>query len=192
MDLLGLIALAAGVGWASGLRIYLVALLLGIVARFHWLAMPRGASIFAEPWALGFAALLASFEFVADKVRRFDSKWENVRAVARGVGGGVLAGWVVSAEGDPMLTATAGVLGFFLAVGTHAVKAMIRTSIHASSEPAHPSSLNVIVSSVEEALVLGAFALVLLQPTLFLSALGLFVVASSAVVFRLYLRADEG
>lgn len=188
MDLLGLIALAAGVSWASGLRIYLVVLLLGIVEHFHWLAMPRGASLFADPWVLVVAALLASFEFVVDKVRRFDSKWENMRALGRGLGGGVLAAWVVSGESDPMLTATAAVVGVFLATGTHAVKAMLRASLRQS----HAPSVNVLVSSVEEALVLGAFALVLFQPTLFLIALGLFVISSPIAVFRLYLQAEEG
>ena len=188
VDLLGSIALAVGVGWASGLRLYLVILLLGLVERFHWLSLPRGASVFAQPTLLVVAAVLSSIEFIADKVPKFDSTWDKVHGFVRAPGGAFLAAAVVSGEGDLMLTVTAASIGFALATGTHVAKATLRSAINVSPK----SNANVIVSSVEEALVLAGFALLLVQPVAFLVLLAFFLGASCIAVFRLWRRADEG
>ena len=42
LDAVQLIALAAALGWASGLRLYLTVLLVGLAAHFGWIPLPPG------------------------------------------------------------------------------------------------------------------------------------------------------
>ncbi|MFZ4650015.1 MAG: DUF4126 domain-containing protein, partial [Rubrivivax sp.] len=71
-------ALAAGLSWASGMRLYLAVLMAGLLARAGLLELPAGLQVLQSPWVIGVAATLAAAEFVADKVPVFDSVWDAV------------------------------------------------------------------------------------------------------------------
>ena len=49
LDMPQLLALAAAIGWASGVRLYLVVLLTGIVGYFGWVPLPSGLKLLAHP-----------------------------------------------------------------------------------------------------------------------------------------------
>ncbi len=62
------IALAAGLAWASGLRLYVVMFLVGIAGHFGWIVLPTHLEVLANPIVLGTSGTLAVAEFFADKV----------------------------------------------------------------------------------------------------------------------------
>ena len=53
LDTAQLIALAGALGWASGVRLYLVMLLTGLAGYMGWLALPQGLHLLANPVVLG-------------------------------------------------------------------------------------------------------------------------------------------
>ena len=71
-------ALAAGMSWASGLRLYLAVLTAGVLARLGWLDLPAGLHVLSSWWVIGVAGALAAAEFVADKVPGFDTAWDSI------------------------------------------------------------------------------------------------------------------
>ena len=42
LDLAALLALAAGLGWASGLRLYTTLFVVGLAGRLGWIVLPDG------------------------------------------------------------------------------------------------------------------------------------------------------
>ena len=73
VDLASLAALAAGLGWASGLRLYALVFVLGALARFAGVQLPGGLGVLAHPLVLGVSGLLLLVEFFADKLPWLDS-----------------------------------------------------------------------------------------------------------------------
>ena len=69
-----LVALAAAVGWASGIRLYAVLFVLGGLGYLHWIELPGGLAALAHPWVLaasGFMAKLrAAGHFISDALGR--------------------------------------------------------------------------------------------------------------------------
>ena len=66
MDLVQSVALAGGMAWASGLRLYAVILSAGLLGRFGYLQLPDALQVIQSPWILGLAAVL----FVVGKGQR--------------------------------------------------------------------------------------------------------------------------
>jgi hypothetical protein len=60
VDLASLAALAAGLGWASGLRLYALVFVLGALARFAGVQLPGGLGVLAHPLVLGSPACCCS------------------------------------------------------------------------------------------------------------------------------------
>ena len=52
LDMPQLLALAAALGWASGVRLYLVVLLTGLAGYFGWIPLPSGLQLLAHPVVL--------------------------------------------------------------------------------------------------------------------------------------------
>ena len=53
------IALAAGLAWASGLRLYMVLFLVGVAGYFGWILLPTHLEVLAHPLVLGTSGTLA-------------------------------------------------------------------------------------------------------------------------------------
>ena len=83
MDTAQLIALAGALGWASGVRLYLVVLLTGLAGFMGWIALPPGLHLLAHPVVLGASGFMVFVEFFADKIPGLDSLWDVVHAVIR-------------------------------------------------------------------------------------------------------------
>ena len=86
-----LLALAAALGWASGVRLYLVVLLTGLAGYLGWVPLPGGLQLLAHPAVLAASGFMVFIEFFADKIPGLDSLWDMVHTVIRIPAGAALA-----------------------------------------------------------------------------------------------------
>ncbi len=129
-----LVALAATIGWASGIRLYAVLFVLGGLGYLHWVELPGGLAALAHPWVLAASGFMLCVEFFADKVPGVDTVWDVVHTFIRIPAGAALA---ASVFGDSSAAAAlaAAILGGSLAAGSHFAKAGSRAVINTSPEP---------------------------------------------------------
>jgi hypothetical protein len=166
-----LLALAAALGWASGLRLYAVLLVTGLVGYAGWVKLPDGLQMLSEPLVLVASGLMFLVEFLADKVPGVDSVWDAIHTFIRIPAGAALAGGVFGAT-DPSLALAAAIIGGTLAAGTHFTKAGGRAAINTSPEPFS----NWAASFGEDLLVGVGLWTALVHPAVFLVLLALTVV----------------
>ena len=134
LDTTHLFALAAALGWASGLRLYAVVFLTGLAGWLGWVPLPSGLKILEHPLVLGASGLMLFAEFLADKIPAVDSLWDAVHTVIRIPAGAALAAGVFG--GDQAAWATiAALLGGTLAATSHVAKATTRAAANTSPEP---------------------------------------------------------
>ena len=69
LDTTQLFAIAAALGWASGLRLYAVVFLTGLAGWLGWVPLPQGLALLETPLVLGASGLMLCVEFFADKIR---------------------------------------------------------------------------------------------------------------------------
>ena len=183
MDTAQLIALAAVLGFASGIRLYAVLLVVGLVGYAGWVDLPAGLDVLSHPWVLAAAGLMFVIEFLADKVPAVDSLWDAVHTFIRIPAGAALAASVFgfgTAEG-PDSAAWAmvmAIIGGSLAATSHFTKAGTRAAVNTSPEPVS----NLVASTAEDVLVGGLLALVLAYP---LVALGIVLVLVAIALWLL-------
>jgi hypothetical protein len=170
MDTAHLIALAAALGWASGLRLYLVLFVVGMLGRFDIVHLPEGLQMLMHPWVLGASGFMVIVEFFADKIPWVDSVWDSVHTFVRIPAGAALAASVIG-EGDPATTFALAILGGTLAAGAHFTKAGGRALINTSLEP----FTNWIASFSEELLVGAGLYLAIVHPYVFAAFLLAFI-----------------
>ena len=163
MDMLQSLALAGGMAWASGMRLYAALFAAGLLGRLGYLHLPSGLQVLENPWVLGITAILLLVEFLADKIPIVDSVWDSVQTFIRIPAGALLAALALG-DHDPVLMVVAGLLGGTLTAGTHALKAGSRALINTSPEPFS----NVATSLGEDALVPTGLAIAVFHPLLFL------------------------
>ncbi|KQV53396.1 hypothetical protein ASC95_11700 [Pelomonas sp. Root1217] len=138
LDAIQLLALAAALGWASGLRLYLTVLLVGIAGHWGWIALPPGLQVLASPLVMSCAAALAFVEFLADKIPLVDSAWDALHTLIRIPAGAALVAGLVSAwAGDhgQAWAVVAALFGGGLAAVAHTAKASTRAAANTSPEP---------------------------------------------------------
>ena len=134
IDTWQLVALASALGWASGVRLYAVLLVVGALGFFDVVALPGGLKVLAHPFVLAASGFMAFVEFFADKIPGVDSLWDVVHTVIRIPAGAALAGAVFGDMGSAA-TIAAAILGGGLAAGSHLAKAGSRAAINTSPEP---------------------------------------------------------
>jgi hypothetical protein len=154
-----LMAVAAVLGFASGLRLYLVLLLVGAAGYFGWVPLPHGLQVLQHPLMMTAAGFMVLVEFFADKVPALDSLWDIVHTLIRIPAGAALAASVFGAD-NSTLAAVAAVLGGSLAATSHFTKAGGRALINTSPEPVS----NLVASTTEDVAVVGLMALVASHP----------------------------
>ncbi|MCY1221405.1 hypothetical protein D9M72_334620 [compost metagenome] len=174
-------ALAAGMSWASGFRLYLAVLAAGVLARLGWLDLPPGLQPLESWWVIGVAAVLAVAEFVADKVPAFDTFWDGIHTFIRIPAGAILAA-AAFGQLDPQWIVAAGLIGGTLAGTAHAVKAGTRALINVSPEPFS----NWTASFTEDLTATGSLMLAFFLPVVFLVVLVLFLVAAIWLLPKLW------
>ena len=171
LDLTHLFAVAAALGWASGLRLYAVVFLTGLAGSLSWVPLPSGLSVLQHPAMLWASGGLLLVEFLADKVPWVDSLWDSVHTFIRIPAGAALAYGVFG--GDQATWATvAALLGGTLAATAHTAKATTRAAANTSPEPFS----NIALSLAGDALVPGMLWLSWQHPVWFFVALALALV----------------
>lgn len=181
LDLASLAALAAGLGWASGLRLYALVFSLGALHQFAGVQLPGGLDLLGHPLVLGVSGLLLVVEFLADKVPFLDALWDTLHTFIRIPAGAALAAAVMGDQGAAAQLAM-GLLGGTLAAGTHLTKVGVRTAINTSPEPVS----NVAVSLAEDVLVAGGLWTLYAYPLWFLAGLAGFLVLAALLMIRLW------
>ena len=184
-QLLQAVALGSLVAWASGLRLYLVAFVLGLAARLGYLELPAGLAILSHGYVIAATGFLLAVEFLADKVPGIDSAWDAAHTFIRIPAGALLAAGVA---GDDLtaITVAAGLLGGTITAGTHFAKAGGRAVINTSPEPFS----NWVASFTEDAMVLGGIWVALNHPGVFIASLVVFMAFATwfAIVFARFVR----
>ena len=162
LDLPQLLALAAALGWASGVRLYLVVLLTGLAGHFGWVPLPGGLQLLAHPVVLAASGFMVFVEFCADKIPGLDSLWDLVHTAIRIPAGAALAAGVFGADHGAMAVVAALVGGGFAATA-HAAKATTRAALNTSPEP----FTNVGASLLEDGMVPAGLWLAVMHPLVF-------------------------
>ena len=176
-----LLALAAALGWSSGLRLYAVVFLVGMAGATGWMELPSGLKVLQHPLLLGVSGFMLFVEFFADKIPVVDSLWDMVNSVLRIPAGAALAAGVFGADSGAM-TLAAALLGGTLAATSQAAKTSTRAAINTSPEPFS----NVAMSLVEDGVVVGALWLATQHPMLFAVLLALVVVLMWITIWALF------
>jgi uncharacterized membrane protein len=186
LDLAQLAALAAALGWASGLRLYAAVFITGAAGYLGWLPLPAGLQILQNPIVLMGSFLLFVVEFVADKIPAVDTLWDAVHTFIRIPAGAALAAGALGAD-----NATWGVLaalaGGTLAATAHTAKATTRAAANTSPEPVS----NWLLSLAGDAAVPTMLWLAVAHPVVFwpVLALALLLAVVLIAVFFRFLRA---
>jgi hypothetical protein len=181
LDTLQLIALAAALGWASGIRLYAVLFIVGAIGYAGWFEIPEHLRVLSHPMVLCASGFMVAAEFLADKVPGFDSVWDVVHTLIRIPAGAVLAASVFG-DSPPAWMLTSAILGGTLAAGSHFTKAGARLAINASPEPVS----NWIASFSEDLLVGGLIYLALAHPVALLIVLALLIIVSLWLLPKLW------
>jgi hypothetical protein len=171
MEAVASLVTAAGLGWASGVRLYAVVFFLGLLQQFGIYTLPTELQALGNPWVMGASGFMFLVEFLADKIPGFDSVWDAAHTFIRIPAGALLAAAAV-AGGDPGLGIAAGILGGAVAAGSHITKASTRALINTSPEPFS----NWTASFSEDVLSVGAVWMALVSPLLLLVFLIIFFV----------------
>lgn len=185
LDTTQLLAIAAALGWASGLRLYAVLFLTGIAGFMGWVELPAGLHLLQTPLLLGASGFMLCAEFFADKIPGLDTLWDLIHTLIRIPAGAALAGAVFGADQSSWAMAAA-LLGGTLAATSHVAKATTRAAINTSPEPFS----NIGMSLLGDSLVPASLWLSWVHPMVFFVLLGVALVVMLALiwVFGSFLR----
>ena len=186
MDVVSQWALAAGLAWASGFRLYAAVFVVGMLGRYAVIELPDALAIVEHPWVLVASGIMLAGEFLADKIPAFDSVWDALNTFIRIPAGAFLA-WGAMGDATPAAQFSAALVGGFITSGTHIFKTGGRALINSSPEPLS----NWTASFSEDGLVLLGLWLAIQHPWIFLVMLVLFlalVIWLLPKLFRLFAR----
>ncbi|HEY6354759.1 MAG TPA: DUF4126 domain-containing protein [Burkholderiaceae bacterium] len=181
LDTTHLIALAAALGWASGLRLYAVVFITGAVGWLGWVPLPAGLQVLQHPLVLVASGLMLVVEFFADKIPGLDTLWDAVHTFIRIPAGMALAAAVFGGDSTAWTTIAA-LLGGTLAATSHAAKATTRAAVNTSPEPFS----NIAVSLLGDAAVPTMLWLAFSHPVWFFFALAVALVLMVTVTVLLF------
>jgi hypothetical protein len=180
-DTTHLFALAAALGWASGLRLYAVVFLTGLAGYAGWVQLPTGLQVLQQPALLYASGGLLLVEFLTDKVPWVDSLWDSVHTFIRIPAGAALAYSVFG--GDQQTWAmVAALLGGTLAATSHAAKTTTRAAVNTSPEPFS----NLLLSLAGDAFVPLMLWLAYEHPLWFAVLLAITLVVSIVLIVLLF------
>lgn len=166
MELISNLALAGGLSWASGLRLYITVFAVGMMNKFGYIDLPATLDILSNPIIIAVAGILAVIEFLADKIPYVDTAWDSIQTFIRIPAGALLAMGAINTS-DPIIATIAALLGGSLAGATHATKAGSRALINTSPEPVS----NIAASFTEESALITGGWLVFAHPAVFIGVL---------------------
>jgi hypothetical protein len=169
-ELIGIISLALGAAWASGINLYAALLVLGLLGVTDNIVLPENLQVLQNPIVIGAAGIMYLVEFFADKVPGVDTGWDTLHTFIRIPAGALLAAGAVG-DVNPAVAVAAGILGGGMAAGSHATKAGSRVLINTSPEP----FTNWTASAAEDVAVVAGLWTALYHPWVFVIFIVLFV-----------------
>lgn len=180
-----LLAIAAALGWASGLRLYAVLFLTGMAGFLGWVDLPSGLRLLQSPMMLAASGFMLFVEFFADKIPGIDSLWDVLHTLIRIPAGAALAAAVFGADHSSWAMAAA-LLGGTLAATSHVAKTTTRAAVNTSPEPFS----NIAMSLLGDSVVPASLWLSWEHPYVFFAMLGVALVVMVALiwVFGKFLR----
>jgi hypothetical protein len=174
----GLLALVASSGWASGVNLYLVVLLLGLAGRTGLADVPAALT---RTDVLVVVGIVFALEFVVDKIPWLDSAWDLLHTGIRPLGAAAL-GLLLTGEAETWQQVVAALGSGGLATAAHVAKATTRAAVNTSPEPAS----NTMVSLGEDGLVTAVIALAVTNPVLALVVVLVLLVAGGVLTVVLF------
>jgi len=180
LDTPQLLAIAAALGWASGLRLYAVLFLTGLAGSVGWVTLPAGLHVLQSPIMLGASGLMLFIEFFADKIPGVDTLWDMVHTLVRIPAGAALAAAVFGADQSSWALAAA-LMGGTLAATSHVAKATTRAALNASPEPFS----NIAMSLLGDSVVPVSLWLSWAHPAVFFGALAVALVVMVVTIWVL-------
>jgi hypothetical protein len=185
MDTPQLLAVAAALGWASGLRLYAVVFLTGLAGYLGWVPLPSGLHLLQSPVMLVASGFMLFVEFFADKIPGLDTLWDMVHTLVRIPAGAALAASVFGADHSQWAMAAA-LIGGSLAATSHVAKATTRAAVNTSPEPFSNIGMSLLGDTVVPASLWLSWA----HPEVFFVVLAVALVVMVALiwVFGKFLR----
>jgi len=186
VDILETLGRTMGFSLAAGVNLYATVAILGLAARYGWVALPEQFQAFNNEYIIIAAILMYLVEFFADKIPYFDSLWDAIHTAIRPIGGAVIAVTTLG-HASPAMQAMAALLGGTIAAGSHLTKTSTRAAANTSPEPFS----NWILSLGEDVFVVGLGYTALAHPVvaLIIAVVALAVMAIFAVtIIRLVRR----
>lgn len=172
------VGLVAGSGWASGVNLYAVVALLGVLGRAGAVDIPE---LLRHPLVIVVAVGLYLVEFVVDKIPYVDNAWDAVHTVVRPTGAALL-GAVLAGEVTTLEQAGAALGSGALALSSHTAKATLRAALNTSPEPVS----NIFVSLLEDGLVAAVVWFAVEHPVLALVLVAVLTVAAVVMTVALW------
>ena len=153
--------------------------MLGLAARFGWVALPDQFQVFDNDIVIGAALVMYAVEFFADKIPYIDTVWDLVHTAVRPIGGALIAVSTLG-EASPTVVGLVALLGGTVAASSHLTKTSTRAVANTSPEPFS----NWLLSFGEDVFVVGLAYLALQYPVaaLVVSAVALVLVAMFATI----------
>ena len=170
--------LLAGSGWASGINLYLVTLMLGMAGRLGWTDIPE---VLTRLDVMIVAGVLFVIEFFADKIPYLDNVWDAIHTVIRPLGAAAI-GAVVAGDSASIGAAVGALVAGALALDAHAAKASTRVVVNASPEPVS----NIGISLAEDVGVAGLVTLAVTYPIPTIVVVIILVIAATALTIWLW------
>jgi hypothetical protein len=181
LDTTHLIAIAAALGWASGMRLYAVVFLTGLAGYLGWVPLPGGLQMLAHPVVLAASGLMLGVEFFADKIPGLDTVWDALHTFVRIPAGAALAASVFGGD-SASWGMVAALMGGTLAATAHTAKATTRAAVNTSPEPFS----NIALSLAGDLAVPGLLWLAWEHPLWFFPVLGVAIVLALVLTWVLW------
>jgi hypothetical protein len=129
-----IVAVLIAVSFAAGLNVYATVAALGLLARFHVVALPPALHVLQNNWVIGASLVLFFVEFFGDKVPAFDLVWNALHTFVR-VPVAALLSYLAAAPLSPEMKLLCTLLGGLIALAAHGGKTAARAAVTPSPEP---------------------------------------------------------
>ena len=146
MDIIQQLGTALGLGFLSGVRLYLTVLVIGAAVRFHWFQLTDSfpcLGILADWRVMMLAGTACVIEFIADKVPWVDSAWDSIHTFIRPIGAALLGASAFS-QSDPAIRVMLMILCSGVALTGHSAKSATRLAVNHSPEPFSNVALSLV------------------------------------------------
>ena len=134
MELLGTLGRTLGFSLAAGVNLYATVAILGLAARYGWVALPDQFQVFNNDVVIVAALVMYVIEFFADKIPYFDSLWDAIHTAIRPIGGAFIAVATLG-NASPEVKGLVALVGGTVAASSHLTKTSTRAVANTSPEP---------------------------------------------------------